>query len=93
MTATALQFDFDFDAPARRLPVRRAPSLTLVSGDGPVAAGQGMTFDDVLVDRWEGLRAGRPVGCLACGAPMAPRAARPGGGPSGSCASCGSTLA
>jgi hypothetical protein len=33
MTATALQFDFDFDAPARRLPVRRPTALTLVSSD------------------------------------------------------------
>ena len=66
MTATALQFDFDFDAPARRLPVRRPSSLTLVSSDSPAAVGQGRTFDDVIVERWELLRAGRTSGCLVC---------------------------
>jgi predicted nucleic acid binding AN1-type Zn finger protein len=84
MTATALQFDFDFDAPARRLPVRHATALTLVSSDSPVAAGRGLTLDDVLVERWERLRAGRSAGCLVCGQPTtAP----------GACGSCGSTLA
>jgi hypothetical protein len=81
MTATALQFDFD--APARRLPVRQRASLTLVSTDRPAAAGRGLTFDDVIVERWESLRAGRTAGCLVCGA----RAAAPG-----PCGSCGSTL-
>jgi predicted nucleic acid binding AN1-type Zn finger protein len=82
MTATALQFDFD--APARRLPVRRATALTLVSSDSPVAAGRGLTLDDVIVERWERLRAGRSAGCLVCGEPTtAP----------GACGSCGSTLA
>jgi hypothetical protein len=83
MTATALQFDFDFDAPARRLPVRRPTALTLVSSDSPAAVGRGLTFDDVIVERWEGLRAGRTAGCLVCGEPMA----RPG-----RCGGCGSSL-
>jgi len=81
MTATALQFDFD--APARRLPVRRPPALTLVSSDSPAAAGRGLTLDDVLVERWERLRAGRTAGCLVCGEPVAGPAA---------CGSCGSSL-
>ena len=81
MTATALQFDFD--APARRLPVRRPASLTLVSSDSPAAAGRRMTFDDLIVERWESLRAGHAVGCLVCGEPMTAPAA---------CASCGSSL-
>jgi predicted nucleic acid binding AN1-type Zn finger protein len=81
MTATALQFDFD--APARRLPVRRPASLTLVSSDSPAAAGRRMTLDDVIVERWERLRAGRSAGCLVCGGPMAAP---------GACASCGSSL-
>jgi hypothetical protein len=81
MTATALQFDFD--APARRLPVRERASLTLVSTDRSAAAGRGLTFDDVIVDRWESLRAGRTAGCLVCGV----RATAPG-----PCGSCGSTL-
>ena len=81
MTATALQFDFD--APARRLPVRRPSSLTLVSSDSPAAAGRGLTLDDVLVERWERLRAGRPAGCLVCGEPTAGH---------GACGSCGSAL-
>ena len=72
MTATALQFEqLDFDAPARRLPVRRASALTLVRHDRPAAAGQGQTFDEVIVERWERLRAGRSAGCLVCGEPMA----------------------
>jgi hypothetical protein len=83
MTATALQFDFDFDAPARRLPVRRPASLTLVSSDSPAAAGRGLTFDDVIVERWERLRAGRSAACLVCGEPTAP---------AGACGSCGSSL-
>jgi len=81
MTATALQFDFD--APARRLPVRRPTALTLVSSDSPAAAGRGLTLDDVLVERWERLRAGRTAGCLVCGEPVA--------GP-GDCGYCGSSL-
>jgi predicted nucleic acid binding AN1-type Zn finger protein len=83
MTATALQFDFDFDAPARRLPVRRPSALTLVSSDSPAAAGRRLTFDDVLVERWERLRAGRAAECLVCGEAMAAP---------GACASCGSSL-
>jgi hypothetical protein len=90
MTATALQFDFD--APARRLPVRRTPSLTLVGGDRPVAAGRGLTFDDVLVEGWERLRAGRAAGCPVCGSAMSAVPARAGGAPSGHCGDCGSTL-
>jgi hypothetical protein len=85
MTATALQFDFDvdFDAPARRLPVRRPASLTLVSGSRPAAAGSGLTLDDVLVEHWERLRSGRDAGCLVCGDPMTSP---------GACGSCGSAL-
>jgi hypothetical protein len=83
MTATALQFDFEFDAPARRLPVRRPSSLTLVTSDRPAAAGQRLTLDDVLVDRWERLRAGRPAGCLVCGEAM---------DTAGVCGGCGSAL-
>ena len=56
MTATALQFDFDLDAPARSEPVRRPAALTLVSSDSPATAGRGVTLDDVLVERWEHLR-------------------------------------
>jgi hypothetical protein len=81
MTATALQFDFD--APARRLPVRRTASLTLVGGDRPAAAGRGLTLDDVIVERWERLRAGRSAGCVVCGQPTTAR---------GACGSCGSSL-
>jgi hypothetical protein len=81
MTATALQFDFD--APARRLPVRRPASLTLVSSDSPAAAGRRMTLDDVIVERWERLRAGRSAACLVCGEPMVP---------AGACGSCGASL-
>jgi predicted nucleic acid binding AN1-type Zn finger protein len=83
MTATALQFDFDFDAPARRLPVRRPASLTLVGTDRPAAAGRGLTLDDVIVERWERLRAGRSAGCLVCGEPVSA---------AGACGSCGSAL-
>ena len=83
MTATALQFDFDLDAPADRQPARRPASLTLVSSDSPAAVGRGLTLDDVIVERWEHLRAGRAAGCLVCGEPMtAP----------GACGSCGSSL-
>ena len=84
MTATALQFDFDLDAPARPQPARRPSSLTLVSSDSPAAAGRRLTFDDLVVERWEDLRSGRAAGCLVCGEPM--RAA-------GACGACGSSLA
>ena len=82
MTATALQFDFD--APARPQPVRRPTSLTLVSSDSRATAGRRLTLDDVVVERWENLRAGRSADCLVCGEPMtAP----------GACRSCGASLA
>lgn len=80
MTATALQFDFG--APARRLPVRRPASLTLIPGGDRRAR----TLDDVLVEGWERLRSGHATACPACGAAMAPIA---GGG---ACVRCGSTL-
>jgi tRNA(Ile2) C34 agmatinyltransferase TiaS len=84
MTATALQFDFDFDAPARRLPVRCPASLTLVTAsDRPAAAGPRLTLDDVIVERWERLRAGRPAGCVVCGEAM---------DTAGACRSCGASL-
>ena len=83
MTATALQFDFDFDAPGRELPARRPASLTLVSDDRPAAAGRGLTLDDVIVERWERLRAGGAAGCLVCGEPLAAP---------GACGACGSSL-
>ena len=83
MTATALQFDFDIDAPARPQPVRRPASLTLVGPDSPAPAGRRLTFDDLVVERWEHLRSGRAAGCLVCGEPMrAP----------GACGACGSSL-
>jgi hypothetical protein len=83
MTATALQFDFDFDAPAHPQPAQRPASLTLVSSDSPAAAGRRLTLDDLIVERWENLRAGRAAGCLVCGEPMhAP----------GACGACGSSL-
>jgi tRNA(Ile2) C34 agmatinyltransferase TiaS len=81
MTAAALQFEFD--APARRLPVRRAASLTLVTSDRQAAAGPRLTLDDVIVERWERLRAGRPAGCLVCGEAM---------DTAGACRSCGASL-
>jgi hypothetical protein len=84
MTATALQFDFEFDAPARRLPVRNPSSLTLVTSDSPAAVGRRLTFDDVIVERWERLRAGRAAGCLICDEPM---------DAAGACGSCGASLA
>ena len=83
MTATAFQLDFDIDAPERRPPARHPAPLTLVSSDSPAAAGRGLTLDDVIVERWECLRAGRAAGCLVCGEPLtAP----------GACGSCGSSL-
>jgi hypothetical protein len=42
-----------------------------------------LTLDDLIVERWEHLRAGHAAGCLVCGEPMtAP----------GACGSCGSSL-
>ena len=83
MTATAFQLDFDIDAPERRPPARHPAPLTLVSSDSPAAAGRGVTLDDVIVERWQHLRAGRAAGCLVCGEPMtAP----------GACGSCGASL-
>ena len=69
MTATAVQFELDFDTP-------RPAKLTLVSHDRP-------TLDDVIVERWERLRAGRAAGCLVCGEPLTAL---------GPCGACGSSL-
>jgi len=83
MTATAFQLDFDIDAPERRPPARHPAPLTLVSSDSPAAAGRGVTLDDVIVERWERLRAGRPAGCVVCGEAM---------DAAGVCGGCGSAL-
>jgi hypothetical protein len=42
-----------------------------------------MTLDDVIVERWERLRAGRSAACLVCGEPTVP---------AGACGSCGASL-
>jgi hypothetical protein len=66
--------------PAARRPLPRA-------GDG------GPTLDRAITQAWEGLVAGRAVGCLVCGAPMAPRYGASGPAPvGGRCGGCGSTL-
>jgi hypothetical protein len=71
----------------RTAPAVRAPAPRV--GDG------GPTLDRAITQTWEGLVAGRAVGCLICGSErgMAPRYGASGPAPvGGRCTDCGSTL-
>jgi len=58
----------------------------------PRAHRQGPTLDDLVAGAWEGLLAGAPVDCPACGTVMAPRQSAGAGVVGGRCGGCGSTL-
>ena len=71
--------------------LRTAPAVRASSrvGDG------GPTLDRAITQAWEGLVAGRAVGCLVCGSQqgLKPRYGASGPAPvGGRCADCGSTL-
>jgi len=53
---------------------------------------QGPTLDDLVVGVWEGLLAGAPADCPACGTVMGPRHSAGAGVVGGRCGGCGSTL-
>ena len=53
---------------------------------------QGPTLDDLVAGAWEGLLAGAPAACLACGSAMTPRHSAGAGVVGGRCGGCGSTL-
>jgi hypothetical protein len=53
---------------------------------------QGPTLDHLVAGAWEGLLAGVPVDCPACGSAMAPRHSAGAGVVGGRCGGCGSTL-
>ena len=71
--------------------VLEAPPL----GAETVGGGGRATLEEVLSGAWEGLVAGRAVGCLVCGSQqgLKPRYGASGPAPvGGRCADCGSTL-
>ena len=53
---------------------------------------QGPTLDDLVAGAWEGLLAGAPADCPACGAVQAPRPSAGAGIVGGRCGGCGSSL-
>ena len=53
---------------------------------------QGPTLDDLVAGVWEGLLAGAPADCPACGTVMTPRHSAGAGVVGGRCGGCGSTL-
>jgi hypothetical protein len=53
---------------------------------------QGPTLDDLVAGVWEGLAAGAPADCPACGAVMSPRHSAGAGIVGGRCGGCGSSL-
>jgi len=73
-------------APPPAAAVAPAPSTTAS------AHRQGPTLDDLVAGAWEGLLAGAPADCLACGTTMAPRHSAGAGVVGGRCGGCGSTL-
>ena len=62
-----------------------APALLDPVGGSP-------TLDELLVDAWEGLAAGRVVQCPACGDSMDPDYGAARRAICGRCSSCGSAL-
>jgi hypothetical protein len=53
---------------------------------------QGPTLDDLVAGVWEGLLAGAPADCPACGTVMTARHSAGAGVVGGRCGGCGSTL-
>ena len=87
LAAPAVQLFETAPAPAalRSIPAMRRPAPRV--GDG------GPTLDRAITQAWEGLVAGRAVGCLVCGAQLAPRYGASSAAPvGGRCTGCGSTL-
>ena len=66
----------------------REPARTTTAS----ARRQEPTLDDLVAGAWEGLLAGAPAECVACGSPMAPRHSAGAGVVGGRCGGCGSTL-
>ena len=81
-------------------PERRPDVSTAVSAPEPRpdtsttarAHRQGPTLDDLVAGVWEGLLAGAPADCPACGTVMTPRHSAGAGVVGGRCGGCGSTL-
>ncbi len=53
---------------------------------------QGPTLDDLVAGVWEGLLAGAPADCPACGTVIAPRHSAGAGIVGGRCGGCGTSL-
>jgi hypothetical protein len=53
----------------------------------------GPTLDDLVAGAWEGLLAGAPADCIACGEPLTPRHSAGAGVVGGRCGGCGTALA
>jgi hypothetical protein len=88
-------------AAAPRVPETLAPA-PVAPGEAAAPAGesaitvrahrQGPTLDDLVAGVWEGLLAGAPADCPACGAVMSPRHSAGAGIVGGRCGGCGSSL-
>jgi len=75
-------------AAAAPMEAAAAPERSAPAG----ARRQGPTLDDLVAGAWEGLLAGAPAACLACGSAMTPRHSAGAGVVGGRCGGCGSTL-
>jgi hypothetical protein len=80
------------EAPAAE-PTTRAPEAPAAEPATTVRAHrQGPTLDDLVAGVWEGLLAGAPTDCPACGTVMSPRHSAGAGIVGGRCGGCGSSL-
>ena len=71
------------------------PVGAAASATAPEAASvrrHGPTLDELVAGAWEGLLAGAPAACIACGSTMTPRHSAGAGVVGGRCGGCGSTL-
>ena len=82
-------------APAAPPAVPEVAPVTVADHDASTTASahrHGPTLDDLVAGAWEGLLAGAPAACVACGAPMTARHSAGAGVVGGRCGGCGTTL-
>jgi hypothetical protein len=72
--------------------IEREAATAAVAHEPLFDFGGGPTLEDVISGVWEGLSAGSPAACLACGGELRPEHVPGGGFVGGTCRSCGTSL-